>query len=403
MLLSETGSKIFYKKFYEWVQLEDLRPELGISTFTKKFKDERTMEFGPENTLAVLEDMEQEGNDITFIWTTPAGSPDPKKVNDNHEIVDNPEREYILKIKFIDFLLLTNNHKVDSLEDFHEIALACNIQIDDNDPSFQWQGMNYNISQLDGSLNPTDIPPSYWRKFHHDDNFLSKFMQGLIDNLEFFYKPMMEMFNEYNAFEHEVLDGEEVNINDEVYDNPYNIDGFPGDIDFEPEYIGIEDEVDINTETYDNDYEIDLDSFDIDDTGFEVHIDDDDPRWTTKDINNPEKDNIEFENFDSKQEIETVDEFGGEKEEQIEGDEEVEESDSFESDDDLLDNDISPEKAETDKVEDIEIEDGDPNWALSDEEEEESLTPKFLPGWVVDDTDSEFDIGNVFDKFNDKF
>jgi len=298
MLLSETGSKVFYKKFYEWIQLQDLRPEMGISDFTKKFKDERTLEFGPEKNLARLEDMEQNGNDITFIWTTPVGSRDPKKVNDNHEIVDNPEREYILKIKFIDFVQKTNNLRIEDLEDFHSIAMSCNIQIDDNDPSFQFQGMNYNISQLDGSLNPTNIPPKDWRRFHNNDNFLSKFMQGLIDSIEFFYKPMMLMFNDYNSYASSIAAGEEININDDVYDNPYNIDGFPGEVEFTPEYNTDAEEKDINEDPEDDRFNIDWDSLDIDDSDFEVTIEDDDRGWVL-DINNPESEEIEYSDFSS--------------------------------------------------------------------------------------------------------
>ena len=102
------------------------------------------------------------------------------------------------------------NHKIVSIEHIHtEVEPVYDITVDKwsnfyvdsgvilhNCGAFHWQSSNYNLSQLDGSIYPTDIAPHYWNQPHlHGDgeNFLCKHLAGFVNQIDFFLNPMAAM------------------------------------------------------------------------------------------------------------------------------------------------------------------------------------------------------------------
>ena len=68
------------------------------------------------------------------------------------------------------------------------------IKVSSNDPSFQYQGLNYRLSSIDGSIYPTDIPDPVWGPRHNNgDGLIGKHLQGLINGMAFWKSPMASM------------------------------------------------------------------------------------------------------------------------------------------------------------------------------------------------------------------
>lgn len=102
------------------------------------------------------------------------------------------------------------NHKIVSIEHIHtETEPVYDITVDKwnnfyvdsgailhNCGAFHWQGSNYWLSQLDGSIYPTDIEPKVWNapNLHGDgQNFLCKHLYGIIRQISFFGNQMASM------------------------------------------------------------------------------------------------------------------------------------------------------------------------------------------------------------------
>jgi len=196
-------------KLNEWINLSDLKQSMGMSDFTKKTRKQRNKEFGTENKKAKLIDVKLNEKEkyIDFYWLTEPTYPiypkdyvykntNPKV---NFKLEPDNSKTYTLIIRVIDFFewLSTYPDKTEITEkDIKDIFDVSYIQVWSDDPSFHWQGMNYWISQLDGSIYPTKIKPKRWNspKLHGDGNaFVSKHLGGLINNIRFWYNPMASM------------------------------------------------------------------------------------------------------------------------------------------------------------------------------------------------------------------
>lgn len=106
------------------------------------------------------------------------------QVTDSIEDDDSEDIEDELnESRFIEAITLTPNDIADLIE-------VCDVKIWSDDPSTTYQGHNYYLTQIDGSLYPNNIKPKKWNKYHKDDNFMGKHIAALLQTLPSFYKQM---------------------------------------------------------------------------------------------------------------------------------------------------------------------------------------------------------------------
>ena len=203
------GLNYLTENLNENITISDLMNSQGMSDFTRKTRSKRNKAQGTENRLAKLVDIDinKEKNYVTFYWLTDATTniyPKDYKFKDveptaNFKLVSDPSKTYTLQIKILNFFEWLDIYpdKIEITEkDIKDIFDVSYIQVFSDDPSFHWQGANFWISQLDGSIYPTNIEPHFWNspKLHGDGNaFVSKHLGGLINNIKFWYNPMASM------------------------------------------------------------------------------------------------------------------------------------------------------------------------------------------------------------------
>lgn len=193
----------------EFLTFPSLIKNAGMSGFTKNFKKERNKIMGRENHIARLVKCAvfKRKDVVEFYWHTPATD----KYGKNHKfksaipsdfgLINNPKESYTIGLRVLDFFKWMDTYEKGypiGKKDLKDILKVANIQVYSTDPSFHWQGMNWNISQLDASMYPTDIAPKVWNKekYHGDGNaFISKHMTGIFNSMEFYLNQMVEMLN----------------------------------------------------------------------------------------------------------------------------------------------------------------------------------------------------------------
>jgi len=189
----------------EFLTLPDLLKHQGMTKFTQKFRKARNKSTGNEVNVAKIKKAELKGDDIWYTWETPITF-DPKQPNrpaskvdwDSLEIIPNTNSIYTIKIAIIDFIpWLKTKPEGEPLtaKDIKEVLEIANIQYWSDSPSFQWQGSNYNSSQLDASLNPTDIADPVWRNIQGDSAIVDKHLGGILASISFWRNPMASMAN----------------------------------------------------------------------------------------------------------------------------------------------------------------------------------------------------------------
>ena len=113
-------------------------------------------------------------------------------------IIPDPSKTYTLQVEIVDLVKWVETYPSKdeiTMADLKEVLNLAAIRVWSTSPSFHWQGMNANISKLDGSIHPTDIEPKYWNQpfLHGDVYFLDKHLAGLINAMPFFLNPMASM------------------------------------------------------------------------------------------------------------------------------------------------------------------------------------------------------------------
>jgi len=198
--------------FNEWVTLQDLTSPEAISSFTKRTRAERNHAVKAENRTAKLEGcIINDDGSVTFKFKTTATTPIYPKDNifmkanpaNNFALEYNGEKIYHMDIKILDFMKWLKETRPNYMEaqkiswkEIKDVIEVASIQLYSDMPSFHWQGSNWWLSQLDGSIYPTDIEPKVWNSpsLHGDSgNFLSKDLVGLIKGFKFWYNPMGKM------------------------------------------------------------------------------------------------------------------------------------------------------------------------------------------------------------------
>ena len=210
-VVEESIEKPYEPKLDEWVTLKDLNTPDTISAFTKHTRDVRSGYLGGENRTAKLINCvyNPQADHLTFIFKTEATVPAYpktatfKKANPtlNFSLSNNPDKTYYIHIRILDFMRWLKGTRPDELEgqpiswkEIKDVLDVAYIQLWSSSPSFHWQGMNYNLSQIDGAIYPTDIAPKVWDKIH-GDAFLDKHTYGLIRQIGFFGNQMASMAN----------------------------------------------------------------------------------------------------------------------------------------------------------------------------------------------------------------
>lgn len=217
----ETPILQFNKNLLEFVTLYDLADQGNVSDFTMTWRKDRNRVMGAENTVAKLVDVfvDEADKSVTFAFLTEATELGGKDPNDNidssYRFYDGPKMEvdpetfnlkrnrsrtYEIQIKILDFfewLDVFEGEKIGPKE-MKEILEVANVQVFNTAPSFQYQGINYWISQVDGSIHPEGRRPQRWNasNLHGDGGaFLDKHLYGLLRQIKFFINPMASMLN----------------------------------------------------------------------------------------------------------------------------------------------------------------------------------------------------------------
>jgi len=206
----------FYEKegevFFEGITIKDLMKNQGLSDFTKYYAKERGKVMGNENNTSKLLDItlnKKEGwvqFDFLSEATEKYGSKHKYKEVDplkNFSLIPNPSKTYTFMIrieKFFDWLETYGENLKGKItgEDLKDILDISEIKIFNSSPAMHWQGMNYNLSQLDAALYPTNIAPTVWNRYknkhtgatHAGNQILDKESQRIINQF-FFYRNIM--------------------------------------------------------------------------------------------------------------------------------------------------------------------------------------------------------------------
>lgn len=202
-------------KLNEWMTFKNLNTPDAISAFTKKHRDIRNKAVKPENFTAKLTDCQynKERDYVDFVFTTTATTPiypknyEYKKTDPTHNFVldPNPDKKYNVQFRILDFMKWLKGTRPDNLSDtritwkeIKDVLEVAFVQVYCQCGAFHWQGVNYWLSQLDGSIYPTDIEPKFWNRadLHGDGNaFLCKHSYGIIRSIDFFANQMTAMLN----------------------------------------------------------------------------------------------------------------------------------------------------------------------------------------------------------------
>lgn len=200
-------SVFFKENFSEEIRLSDLKNNIGVSDLTDRFRKERNKLMKAESTQAKLIEVEidETAKNVTFIWLTIPTDKYPKDyvygevdLEGNKSISTNRSKTYELKIRILDFFdwIDTYPDKTEiTVKDIKDIFKISNIQISCNCVSYQYQGFNYQMSNVfDGSIYPTSIPDPVWGPKHNNgDGLLCKHLSSLIAGIGFWQNPMSSM------------------------------------------------------------------------------------------------------------------------------------------------------------------------------------------------------------------
>lgn len=209
---------VIITKLKEFVTMTDLMDKGNISDFSMDFRKDRSTIMGGENTTAKLLDvfLNKADDSVTFLFQAQATKykdipnqklkkpsadrykKDKQRVQPlNLSLINNPEKTYEIQIKVLEFFSWLDAQKA-GLEKItsnliKEVMEVSNIQLFSSSPSFQFQGMNYWLTQIDASIYPEDRKPKRWDAYHGENYFLDKHLYGLIRQMKFYYNPMASM------------------------------------------------------------------------------------------------------------------------------------------------------------------------------------------------------------------
>jgi len=201
------------------ISLYDLADAGNASDFTQTWRKDRNRVMGAENITAKLVDCvinEAEGS-VTFQFLTSATELGAKAPNDNIgssyrfystdkmevdpsslSLNRNRAKVYEIQVKILGALEWIEAFEGESIgqKEMKEILEVSDVQVFSTSPSFQFQGFNYWLTQLDASMYPESRRPQRWDAFHGDgEAFLDKHLYGLMRQIKFFINQMAAMLS----------------------------------------------------------------------------------------------------------------------------------------------------------------------------------------------------------------
>ena len=205
--------------FNEFVTIADLADKSSISDFTLLWRKDRNRIMGTENISSKLIDcfVDEAEKSVVFAFlseSTELGNKAPNdNINSDYKFYTGPKQDvdpensfkinrndsklYELQLKLLEFWDWLDVFEGEKITRFNmkEILEVSNVQVFSNSPAFHWQGSNVNLSQLDGSIYPTNIPNPVWGPRHGDASgyFLDKHLYGLLRQMGFWLNTMASM------------------------------------------------------------------------------------------------------------------------------------------------------------------------------------------------------------------
>jgi hypothetical protein len=191
----------------EDMHIEDFNVPDAVSAMTQKFRTQRKQLVGRENIAVRLVgfqfDQKQDWIQFMFRSTSTPNTPTKQDVNPqaNFKLNPNSNKVYTLLLQFDDFFTWMLDTLPDgqalTLKDMKDAIRVCPVKFWSNSPAFHWQGTNYQLSQLDAAIYPTNIAPQFWNQpqYHGDNNLLDKHLMALLRYLSFFLNNMTAMAN----------------------------------------------------------------------------------------------------------------------------------------------------------------------------------------------------------------
>jgi hypothetical protein len=193
--------------FLEAMAVDDFKTDDAVSAMTKKFRNLRKQLVGRENIAVRLVgfrfDQKQDWVQFMFRSASTPNTPTKQDANPqaNFKLQPNPNKVYTLLLQFDNFFTWMLDTLPDgqalTLKDMKDAIRVCPVKFWSNSPAFHWQGTNFQLTQLDAAIYPTNIAPQFWNQsqYHGDNNLLDKHLMALLRYLSFFLNNMTAMAN----------------------------------------------------------------------------------------------------------------------------------------------------------------------------------------------------------------
>jgi len=200
--------KTIYDKEYfgENLNINDLKKHKGVSDFTRKFLKQRQKIKGAGNKSAKLVEMRVnfKVGYVSFIFLSEPTNTFNTKVTIPPSMKLKSDNLYTQTIRFVNFFQLLKTkpgfktYKDITINEIKDAIKTDDIKVFCDCPSFYWMGMDYNMSQLDAAIYPTDISPKYWDNYHGSGNqLLCKHLSLLFNSIDFYVPIMTGMIYKY--------------------------------------------------------------------------------------------------------------------------------------------------------------------------------------------------------------
>lgn len=194
------------RRLDENVSAKDFVGTGAMSDFTKNFYDQRKSLVGGanRNTRLINSVYDRDKDWVTFVFKTIATPNTPEKSTTGGSsgrqpssiLSPNPDKTYFQMIRILDFVALLKDTRPDAIKnkkivwaDVREVVDVADVQMWCGCPSFWFQGIDYWLTQLDGSIYPCDIKPEHWNapNLHGEGNaFICKHLGSLWNSIGFF-------------------------------------------------------------------------------------------------------------------------------------------------------------------------------------------------------------------------
>ena len=202
-----------FKNLRNSVTFTDLEKTYSLFTRGKMRERRRGGQTPRTSTVRVDVDFDIKNDVVKYVFLVDA-TRDEREVkkevfpDKTFRLDENPARVYELTFVFytlfLSYLILLEDLDVDSVlqsiknmpypnKDLNLIFTTVPIKIFSTSPSFHYQGFNYNLSVLDGSVYPTEIAPQQWDKVH-GVAFVDKHIGAMLNDKDFFLNKLVRPF-----------------------------------------------------------------------------------------------------------------------------------------------------------------------------------------------------------------